>query len=277
LSAAARGPRPLPFTPNPALVGMVHLGALPGAPDFDGDFEAVVARAAADARCLAEAGFDGVMVENFYDVPFFKTALPPVTVAALTRCAIAVREAAPHLPLGINALRNDGLAALGIAVAVGARFIRVNVLCGAVVTDQGIIEGCAAELARARAAWAPHIAIWADVGVKHAAPLADFDAVQAARDTAWRGGADALIASGTGTGAPTDPGRVAALRAAVPDRPVVVGSGATAENLAALDANVVIVGTALKGTDGRIDPHACARIVAAAHAARRSAHARPRA
>lgn len=247
---------------------MVHLGALPGAPDFEGDLDAVVAAAAADARSLAAAGFDGVMVENFYDVPFFKSDLPPVTVAALTRCALAVKASAPTLPLGINALRNDGLAALGIAAAVGAQFIRVNVLCGAVVTDQGIIEGRAAELARARAAWAPHVAIWADVAVKHAAPLAAFDAVQAARDTAWRGGADVLIASGTGTGAPTDPARVAALRAAVPDRPIAVGSGATADNLAALDADVLIVGTALKGPDGRVDPQACARIVAAAQAVR---------
>ena len=116
----------LSFPQTPVLVGMVHLDPLPGAPEFGGDMDAVVARAEADASVLAEAGFDAVMVENFYDAPFYKDRLPPETVAGLTRCAMAVRAVAPGLRLGINALRNDGCAALGIAAAVGAEFIRVT-------------------------------------------------------------------------------------------------------------------------------------------------------
>jgi hypothetical protein len=238
---------------------MVHLDALPGAPAFEGDLEAIAAKAAEDARVIAAAGFDAIMVENFHDAPFFKANLPPETIAALTRCALAIREAAPELPLGINALRNDGLAALGIAAAVGAAFIRINVLTGAMVTDQGLIEGCAAEVLRKRQALGLPIAIWADVAVKHAAPLAALDPAQAARDTAYRGRADALIASGVGTGAPTSPAQVAALRAAVPDRPILVGSGATAANILHLKADAVIVGTALKH-NGRVDPDCCTRI-----------------
>jgi hypothetical protein len=125
-----------------------------------------------------------------------------------------------------------------------------------VVTDQGIIEGRAAEVLRKRATLGGDIAIWADVAVKHAAPLAALDPGQAARDTAYRGRADALIASGVGTGAPTSPAQVAALRAAVPDRPILVGSGATVDNVAALGADAVIVGTALK-LGGRVDRGRC--------------------
>ncbi len=254
-------PRPLPF-PSASLIGMVHLRALPGAPEYLGDLEAVAAQAAEEARTLAAAGFDAIMVENFHDAPFFKDRVPPVTIAALTRCALAIRQAAPALPLGINALRNDGAGALSVAVAVGARFIRVNVLCGAMLTDQGIIEGCAAELLRLRDALRAEVAILADVAVKHAAPLAPLDPAQAAKDTVHRGRADALVVSGTGTGQPVDPAQIEALRAAVPGVPVLVGSGTTAQNIASLPADGWIVGTALK-VKGRVDAKACAALRAA--------------
>ena len=117
------------------LVGMIHLAALPGAPDYNGDFSTVIEQALRDAHTLVHAGFDGLMVENYNDTPFFKDALPPETVAALTRCSLELRNAFPHIPLGVNALRNDALSALSIAHITQADFIRVNVLCGAVVTD----------------------------------------------------------------------------------------------------------------------------------------------
>jgi len=242
-----------PFSVDPVLIGMVHLDALPGAPDFCGDMAQVVAHAAEDARALAEAGFDGVMVENFYDAPFYKDGLAPETVAGLTLGALAVAEAAPDLVLGINALRNDALAALGVAAAVGAQFIRVNVLTGAMITDQGLIEGCAAELVRRRATLGLSIAIFADVAVKHAAPLGPFDLVQSARDMVYRGKADALVVSGTGTGEPTPRGRLETVRAAVPGVPVLVGSGVQAHTVDPLAADGFIVGTALKNARGRVD------------------------
>jgi membrane complex biogenesis BtpA family protein len=247
---------------RPTLIGMIHLDALPGAPGYAGDLDLVVSRAVADALVLALAGFDALMVENFHDTPFFKTDLPPETVAALTRCAMEVRRAVPDLPLGINALRNDGIAALGIAVATGAAFIRVNVLTGAMVTDQGIVEGCAAALLRRRAALGSRVPILADVLVKHAAPLGHLDLVQSAQDMMHRGGAHALVVSGTGTGAPTDPARVRSLRVAVPEAPLVIGSGTTAENLRALGADAYIVGTSLK-VAGRVDLERARAVVAA--------------
>jgi predicted TIM-barrel enzyme len=98
--------------------------------------------------------------------------------------------------------------------------------------------------------------------VKHAAPLGPVDLVQSAQDAVHRGGASALVVSGTGTGAPTDPERVAALRRAVPGTPVVVGSGTTAENLTRLGADACIVGTALK-RDGRVNLQLARALVAA--------------
>lgn len=104
-------------------------------------------RAAKDARTLKEAGFDAVIVENYGDLPFPPTTLPPASVAAMAVVANQVRQAA-GMPIGINALRNDALAALGIAVAAGASFIRVNVHTGVSATDQGLLEGRADETLR---------------------------------------------------------------------------------------------------------------------------------
>ena len=127
---------------RPFVVGMIHLDALPGAPRFGGDLGQVLENARRDAQALLAGGLDAIMLENYHDTPFFPRQVPSITVATMTRCALAVREVIGALPLGVNVLRNDGTSALSIAEAVGADFIRVNVLTGAAVTDQGLIEGC---------------------------------------------------------------------------------------------------------------------------------------
>src|SRR5262249_56101852 len=132
---------------------------------------------------------------------------------------------------------------MAIAAATGAAFIRVNVHTGAMVTDQGIIEGRAAETLRRRAALAPNVLIFADHMVKHAAPLTDVDEVQAAKDLRQRGLADAIIISGRETGVEPDLERFARVRAAI-DAPLLVGSGLTEANAAAFsDADGPILGT----------------------------------
>ena len=230
---------------------MVHLLPLPGSPRFDGDLAAVIASARSDALTLKEAGFPALMIENFGDAPFYPDRVPPITVAAMTRAAIALAEAT-DLPIGLNVLRNDALAALAIAAATGASMIRVNVLTGHMNTDQGPIVGKAAEVARERRALCPDVAILADVFVKHASPPAATTIEQAGMDTWERGGADALIVSGTGTGQAPDLDEAARLRKAVPQAKILIGSGATALGLSALAeiADGAIVGTSIK-IDGR--------------------------
>lgn len=228
------------------LIGMVHLRALPGAPAHR-SMRDVLEAARRDAAALAEGGCNAIMVENFGDAPFFPGSVPPETVAGITVAAAAVREAV-SLPLGINVLRNDAPAALGIAVATGAAFIRVNVLTGGMYTDQGWIEGRAHEVLRSRAALRADVAILADVLVKHAAPPPGTHAAAAARDLWHRGGADALIVTGAATGEAVDVARLEAVRRAVPDAPILAGSGVTAANAAEVlrHANGAIVGSAVQ-------------------------------
>jgi uncharacterized protein len=255
----------------PPLVGMVHLAPLPGSPRYAGDMASVVDRARRDAELLAVAGFDGLMVENFGDAPFFADRVPAETVAAMTRCVGAV-AATTDLPVGVNVLRNDGLSAIAVAAAVGGGFIRVNVLTGIMHTDQGTLTGRAAEIARLRAVIAPTVGVLADVFVKHAVPPTGLTVEQAASDTWERGGADALVVSGSGTGRPVDLDRLAAVRAAVPDAPIVIGSGATDQTVHGLSglADALIVGSAVKHhgrADEPVDPDRASRFVNAARAA----------
>ena len=250
------------------LVGMVHLGPLPGSPRFQGDFEAVLEAAARDATVLAEAGFDAIMAENFGDSPFFADDVPKITVAAMAR-AVATIRAHTDLPLGVNLLRNDALAALAVATTCGGSFIRVNVLSGIMHTDQGTITGRAADLARMRAAVAPNVEVFADVFVKHATPPSGATITQAAADTYRRAGADALIISGTATGAPPDLERFAQVRAAVPEARLLAGSGASAETIAGIlrYADGAIVGTSIKvggRTTAPVDPAKAEAFVKAA-------------
>jgi membrane complex biogenesis BtpA family protein len=236
---------------TPSLVGVVHLPPLPGSPRFRETFATIVAGAVRDAHALRGAGFDLVLLENFGDAPFFAERVPPVTVSAMTACAVAVREACPDLPLGINMLRNDAGAALAIAAVVGACCIRVNVHTGARVTDQGVVQGRAAETLRLRhALGAENVAIWGDVDVKHSAPLGERDAVREAEDLVKRGLADVVLVTGEGTGRGVDEGKLGLVRGAVPV-PVLVASGATADSLERLAplCDGVIVGSALR-SDG---------------------------
>jgi membrane complex biogenesis BtpA family protein len=248
---------------------MLHLPPLPGAPRYQGDLHAIRDFILRDAETLARGGVHGLMLENFGDTPFCPGAVPAYVVATMTSLAGAVRRRF-ELPLGINVLRNDAVAALGVAHAVGAEFIRVNVLCGARVTDQGVMKGQAHELLRTRAVLgAGHIRILADVDVKHSAPLGPpRPLMDEAADLLERGGADALIVSGAGTGRPTDISDLQQVRAVAGPAPVFVGSGVTPETVCGLlpHADGFIVGTALKLAGvptNPVDPARVAALVAA--------------
>ncbi len=227
------------------LIGVVHLLPLPGAPQPSPGLDAVEARALQDARALIAGGCDGLILENFGDAPFAGATVDPWTIAAMTRLASSIRAIDPAPMLGINVLRNDAVAALSIAAATGASFIRVNVLVGAMVTDQGVITGAARALLLERNRLGASVSIVADVHVKHAEPLGGTPLEHAAHDAWTRGGADALIVTGSATGKLFDPSDLERVRGAAPGAPIWSGSGLTPENARAHGARLdgAIVGT----------------------------------
>lgn len=262
------------------LIGVVHLPPLPGDPGHPAPFvggpgvEAALDFAWRDAKELARGGASAIIVENFGSSPFAKGTrdqpTPPYQVAALARACTGIR-AFYDGPLGVNVLRNDARAALGIAAASGLDFVRINIHLGAFATDQGIIEGEAAEILRLRdqLGLAQQTAILADVLVKHAAPLAPLDAATATSDLIGRGRADAIIVSGAATGAPVSAELLDEVREASRDRvPILIGSGLAQDNAKKLSPRChgAIVGTSIK-QDGAVEaPVDAARASALAHA-----------
>src|SRR6187402_1831775 len=125
------------FGARRALIGVIHVGALPGAPKSSQPIDAIVDAAVADARAYRKAGFSGLMVENMHDRPYLRRVVGPETVAAMTVVASAVRREVPDLPLGVQVLAGANRESIAVAHACGARFVRVEGLVFAHVADEG--------------------------------------------------------------------------------------------------------------------------------------------
>ena len=233
--------------PKP-IIGVVHLPPLIGSPQSTQPFHEIRTRALSDAGILIDNGIDGVIIENYGDVPFQPDIVEPHTVAALALVTDEIRGHHPQTPIGLNLLRNDAKSAIAIATVTGAHFIRVNVHTGAMLTDQGIIQGRAYETLRYRATLKSEVKIFADIAVKHAVPLAPIDILASAEDTYHRGLADALIVTGTATGKSTDLDQLKTVKSTVPQASIFAGSGVTTDNLTEVlqHADGVIVGTSIK-------------------------------
>lgn len=209
--------------------------------------EKVIDAAVADAQAYERGGAGALFIENFGDAPFTKANVGPETVAAMAAAGHAIRATA-KLPIGFNVLRNDARAALALSAACNGNFIRINVHTGAMLTDQGLIEGNAYDTLRYRKSLCSSVQIFADLQVKHAVQLGERSIEEAARDTIERGLADAVIISGVSTGAAADLSDVERVRKTCPSAKILLGSGVTLSNI--LDflplADGFIVGTSLK-------------------------------
>ncbi len=232
------------------VIGVLHVPALPGSPGHTLEWVKIRERVVRDARTLAEGGVDGLILENFGDTPFYPRRVPPHAVAFLTVLGREVKTRL-GLPLGVNVLRNDALAAMAVAAAVDAEFIRVNVYTGARVTDQGVIEGEAHEVQRYRKLLGAGVRVWADVAVKHSAALGERALAEEVEDAVRRGRADAILVSGEATGKPTQVEDLREAKGAAGGTPVLAASGVSEENLETMlrCADGVIVGSAFE-TEG---------------------------
>jgi membrane complex biogenesis BtpA family protein len=231
-----------PFAVEKPLIGMIHLPPLAGSVQYvKGSSNAILDAALRDLYALESGGANGVIAENLGDVPY--AIMAPRETIAMMSVVVHQLVKKSNIPVGVNVLRNDGLAAMAIAAASGASFVRVNVFCGVAFADQGMIEGQARDLHWLRRDLGTKTKILADVHVKHAAHLTSIE--EAAID-AERNGPDALIVSGIATGRRTSPEDLQAVKS-VTSLPVFVGSGVRIDNVSTYrDADGFIVGTLLK-------------------------------
>lgn len=266
--------------PKP-VVGMVHLWPLPGSPGYTGyGMQTIIDHALRDAQALLEGGVDGLMVENMWDLPYFVGRNTPPE--AMTTQAVAAAEVVKRfpVPVGINVIHNGGVVCLAIAVASGARFIRVCIFTGSRLWDTGEIDhGCAAELVRKRKEiHAEHIHIFADVDKKHSLPFPGLDLKTHIEWTEFYG-ADALIVSGRMTGSAPELEKVREAKH-LSTRPLLIGSGSNEENVAGFlqHADGIITGSSLK-KDGvmqnPVDPMRVRRFMEVVRGVREAVPARP--
>ena len=236
------GPRPL------TVIGMIHVAALPGTPRHRASLADIVAQALAEANIYRDAGIHALMLENMHDIPYVQQPGTEVT-AAMAVIAREVKRACPDLPLGVQILAGGNRAALAVALAAGADFIRAEAFVFGHVADEGYMDSCAGDLLRYRKALgAEQIAIFTDIKKKHSAHAitADVDIVQTAQAAEFFL-TDGLILTGATTGAAASVEELRAV-AAVAQTPILIGSGITAENLADYQphADAVIVGSYVK-------------------------------
>src|SRR3984957_16473747 len=232
------------------LIGTIHCAPFPGAPRYQGEsMNSIVEHAVAGARAYAEGGMDGLIVENAWDLPFLRPEdIWYETVATMSVVAERVRESTT-LPIGINVLANAGEAAIAVAQASGASFIRVNQWVNAYVSNEGIVQGNSARILRYRSVLqAQDLSIFADVHVKHGAHaiVADRPVEEQARDVEFFD-ADVAIATGNHTGDATPVEEIENIRRGT-YLPVIIGSGLSVGNAFDLmgKADGAIVGTSLK-------------------------------
>lgn len=232
------------------IFAMIHVAALPGTPRGGRPLAEIIEQAVGEARVYQTAGVDGLLLENMHDAPYLAgEAIGPEIVATMTAVGLAVRQAAP-LPLGVQILAAGNRQALATALACGARYVRVENFAYAHVADEGLMPTAeAGPLLRYRKQiGAEHVRIIADVKKKHSshAITADVSLTEAAETAAFFG-ADGLVVTGRATGRATATEDADAVRRATA-LPVWIGSGVTAENLAALwpCADAFIVGSYFK-------------------------------
>jgi uncharacterized protein len=254
-------------SPRP-VIGMIHVGALPGTPASRHPLRDLEARAVAECAVYREAGVHGVLLENMHDVPYLRGGVGPEITAAMTVLAAAVREAS-GVPCGIQILAGANHEALAVAHATRLQWVRVEGFAFAHVADEGIIESSAATLLRFRRhIGAEGVQVWADIKKKHAshALTADVGIGESAAAAEFMR-ADAVIVTGTATGECPAADDITDVRARC-GLPLFLGSGVTADNLPRYHpaADGFIVGSAFKAGgrwSAEVDPRAVDRFMEA--------------
>lgn len=254
------------FSRPKSVIGVIHVGALPGTPRSSHTVSELIAFARNEAQIYRESGVDGVIVENMHDVPYLRGEVGPEIVAAMTAIAVEVKHEC-RLPVGVQILAGANIEAMAVAHAAGLDFIRAEGYAYAHVADEGLIQASAAQLLRFRKTiGATHVQVWTDVKKKHAAHAITADvSLGETAETVEFMGADCVIVTGSATGKPPTVADVQEAKSHC-GLPVFLGSGITHTNIAEFydQADGFIVGSAFK-VDGlwsnTIDPARVSRLL----------------
>ncbi len=248
------------------VIGMVHIGALPGSPlyDAEGGMEKLIEDVLADLDHLQTGGVDAVMFGNENDRPYRLEATPEA-LAAMTAVVAAARPRL-RVPFGVDYLW-DPRASVAIACATGANFAR-EVFTGVYASDMGLWQPDAAGALRLRRQLGrPDLKLFYNVNAEFAAALDTRPVALRARSAVFSSLADAVLVSGPLTGQAADTSDLAAVREALPEVPLFANTGVTLDNVGEVlaIADGCIVGTHFKvdgDTWNPVDPTRVTRFMA---------------
>lgn len=260
------------FGTRKPVIAMVHLGALPGAPlhDAAAGLEGLVSAARADLAALQEAGVDAVMFGNENDRPYefsVDTASTATMAWVIGRLAGEIR-----VPFGVNVLW-DPMATVALAAATGAAFVR-EIFTGAHASDMGLWTPDAGRAMRYRDRLGRRdLLMLYNVSAEFSHSLDRRPLPDRARSAVFSSVPDAVLVSGQITGEAAELSDLEAVKAVLPDTPVMANTGVKHETVADVMrvADGCIVGSSLKvggDTWKPVDPGRAADFMARAKAAR---------
>ncbi|MDH5508431.1 MAG: BtpA/SgcQ family protein [Anaerolineae bacterium] len=235
------------FGVDKPVIGMCHMHAMPGDPEFDPSkgLDWVYEQARADMFALQEGGIDAIMFSNEFSLPYL-TQVEPVTVVSMAAIIGNLRQEI-QVPFGVNVLW-DPRASIDLAMATGAQFVR-EIFTGVYASDFGLWNTNAGEVIRHQhRIGAGHIRLLFNIVPESAAYLAQRQIADIARSTVFNNQPDALCVSGLTAGAETSTQTLKAVKDAVPDTPVFANTGVKIENIAEqlAIADGAVVGTTFK-------------------------------
>jgi len=213
------------------IIGMIHIQALPGTPNYKGDIRFVLDEALKEALIYKKAGIDALMIENMHDVPYQKNQVGPEISSMMTLLAHTIKQET-NLPMGIQILAGANKEALAVAKAAQLEFIRAEGFVFGHVADEGYIDSQAADLLRYRKQIdAENIAVFTDIKKKHSshAITADVSIVETAHAAEFFL-SDGLIVTGKQTGAEADTFEIETVKKSS-KLPVIIGSGVNIDNV----------------------------------------------
>jgi uncharacterized protein len=260
------------FGEKKPVIGMVHLGALPGAPLFDADagIDGLVAGAAKDLAALQQAGFDAVMFGNENDRPY-ELKVDTASTAAMA-CVIGRLRSEISVPFGVNVLW-DPMSTMALAAATGAAFVR-EIMTGTYASDMGLWSPDAGKAIRYRDRLGRRdLAVLYNISAEFAYSLDRRGLADRARSAVFSSIPDAILVSGAITGEAAAISDLEAVRKALPGTPVLANTGVKHETVAEVlrVADGCIVGSSLK-VDGNtwnpVDPERAAEFMRLARRAR---------
>lgn len=232
------------FGKTKPVIGMVHIGALPGAPLFDPELD-LVAAARADLLALQEAGFDAVMFGNENDRPyeFQVDTASTATMAAI----IGQLKSEITVPFGVNVLW-DPMASIALGAATGAAFVR-EIFTGSYASDMGPWTPDAGKAMRYRDRLGRRdMAMLYNVSAEFAHSLDQRPLADRARSAVFSSIPDAVLVSGQITGEAAALPDLEAVKAVLPDIAVMANTGVKHDTVADVlaIADGCIVGSSLK-------------------------------